>query len=142
LHKDFGVSSTLYDNKFGYACVTAFASAAPPALFSLQDTPKLERLQKIELGTQIQCAASPPNPNKPEFVLVSGENNIFSVQWLPGGPWQVKKIGKLPGGSIFIREEMMVIAMPTYDTIYAFRIQGKQRMLTTISGDKISTCPI
>jgi hypothetical protein len=140
LHKDFGVSSTLYDNKFGYACVTAFASAAAPALFSLQDAPKVERLDRIDLGPQIQCAASPPNASRPKFVLVNGEDYIFSVQWHPGSPWQIEKGKKRLGrGSVFKREEMMVIAMPTDDIIYTFRIQGKQRMLTTVIGDDIFT---
>jgi hypothetical protein len=142
LHKDFGISATLYDNKFGYAFVTAFTSAAPPALFSLQNTPRVERLDRTDLSTQIQCAASPPNANKPEFVLVNGENYIFSVQGYPGSLWELKKKWRLPGSPIFLREEMTAIAMPTHNVIYAFRIEGKNRLLTTIIGDKLSTSEI
>lgn len=43
---------------------------------------------------------------------------------------------------VYLREEMTVIAMPTRDTIYAFWVQDKQRMLTTIIGGHKTTSDI
>jgi hypothetical protein len=131
-HNDFGISSALYDNKFHYACVTTYTNVTHPTLFSLPDSSKLVRLEKKDLGTQIQCATCPPNPDRPEFILVNGQNHVFSVHWLAPGGWQVEKIYKMARSAIYLREEMTVIAMPTRNTIYAFWIQDKQRMLTTI----------
>lgn len=141
-HKDFGVSSVLYDNKFKYALVTAFTNRGPPVLFSLQDGLETVRLDRRDLGTQIQCATSPPDPHKPEFVLINGDNNIFSAHCPTDGLWEVRKLWKLGGSSIFTREELMAMAMPTQTTIYVFRIKGKQRLLTTILGDKLTTTDI
>jgi hypothetical protein len=65
-------------------------------------------------------------------MLVNSENNIFSVQRAPTGRWQVGKICKLPLNETLKKSEMTVIAMPTPNTIYAFRIQGDERILITV----------
>jgi hypothetical protein len=107
----------------------------PPSLFSLQGNPQRQILDsgdRRQLGTEIQSATSHPNPKRPEFVLVNSENNIFSVQRLSSGQWQVEKLCRLSLDESFRRNEMTIIAMPTQDTIFAFRIQSRQRILTTI----------
>jgi hypothetical protein len=113
----------------------------PPSLFSLQGNPQRHNLDsgdRIQLGTEIQSATSYPNSKRPEFVLVNSENKIFSVQRLSSGQWQVEKLCRLSLDETCRRDEMTIIAMPTRDTIYAFRSQGRQRILTTItiSGDE------
>ena len=108
----------------------------PPSLFSLQGNPQRHNLDsgdRRQLGTEIQSATSHPNSKRPEFVLVNSENNIFSVQRLSIGHWQVEKLCRLSLDETFRQDEMTIIAMPTQDTIYAFRIQGRQRILTTIT---------
>jgi hypothetical protein len=86
-----------------------------------------------QLGTEIQSATSHPNSKRPEFVLVNSENNIFSVQKLSSGQWQVEKLCKLSLNETFRQDEMTIIAMPTQNTINAFRIQGRERILTTLT---------
>jgi hypothetical protein len=97
---------------------------------------------KRSLGSQIQCATTPPNSNLPEFVLINGDNNILSVHCSADSQWELKKLCKLGGGSIVYREELMAMAMPTQNSIYVFRIQGKQRVLTMICDGKMTTSDI
>jgi len=139
-YQDFGVSSFLHDSKSGFACVTAYASKMPPTLFSLQSTPRRDSLDSqalTDLGTEIQCAAIHPSPGKPRFLLVNSENNIFSVQKASTGRWQATKICRLPLHETLKKSEMTVIAMPTPNTIYAFRVQGDKRILVTVSIDGV-----
>jgi len=112
----------------------------PPTLFSIQSTPKLDSLDwrdLTDLGKEIQCAVINPSPGSNQFMLVNCENNIFSLQKVPTGRWQVGKICKLSLNEPVKKSEMTVIAMPTPTTIYAFRIQGDKRILITVRiGDK------
>lgn len=78
----------------------------------------------------------------PEFILINGDNNVLSLHCPADNQWELKKLCKLGGGSIVQREELMTMAMPTQNSIYVFRIQGKQRVLTKIDDGKVITTDI